>query len=121
MNNNLTPSLKNWHVLHTLSLTMLQLAEAGQWDELIEHEVSYVQLVEEIANNPISASNKSQFEQGRFILEQILSNEAQLKQLLQERMADLRHLIHQSGNQLSVTTTYGNMSGNILFPNNSEA
>ena len=34
---NFIPSLTDWHALHALSITMLDLAHSGKWDELIEH------------------------------------------------------------------------------------
>ncbi|MFY9995313.1 MAG: flagella biosynthesis regulatory protein FliT [Leclercia sp.] len=116
--NNPGTVLNNWHALHALSIAMLKLAHSGQWDELIEKEMEYVQLVEGIAQNPISACPPAQIEQARFILEKVLQNETELKGLLKARMDDLRNLITQTGKQQSVTSTYGKLSGNILYPEN---
>ncbi len=115
---NFIPSLTDWHALHALSITMLNLAHSGKWDELIEQEVNYVQLVESIARNPISPGNKLQTQQAKELLGMVLSNEAELKVLLQHRMEELRHLIDKTGKQQSLTSAYGNLSGKILFPNN---
>lgn len=116
--NNPSAALNNWHALHALSIAMLKLAHSGQWDELIEKEMEYVQLVEGIAQNPISACTPSQIEQAHFILEKVLQNETELKGLLKVRMDELRHLITQTGKQQSITSTYGKLSGNILYPEN---
>ena len=115
---NFIPSLTDWHALHALSTTMLNLAHSGKWDELIEQEVNYVQLVESIAHNPISPGNKQQTQQAKELLNLVLSNEAELKVLLQQRMEELRGLIDQTGKQHSVTAAYGNLSGKVLMPNN---
>ncbi|EPC9992670.1 flagella biosynthesis regulatory protein FliT [Enterobacter ludwigii] len=115
---NFIPSLTDWHALHALSVSMLNLAHSGKWDELIEQEVNYVQLVERIAHNPISPNNTFQTEQAKDLLKRVLANEAELKELLQMRMKELRGLIDTTGKQQSVTSTYGRMSGNVLFPNN---
>ncbi|MDR2264281.1 MAG: flagella biosynthesis regulatory protein FliT [Enterobacter asburiae] len=109
-------ALDNWQTLHTLSLTMLKHARSGLWDELIAHEITYVQLVEKISQNPISEANPSQIEQARFLLEKVLQNETELKALLATRMDELRSLIDQTGKQQSITSAYGKLSGNILYP-----
>ena len=116
--NNPSTALNNWHALHALSIAMLKLAHSGQWDALIEKEEQYVQLVEGIAQNPISSAPPAQIEQARFILEKVLQNETELKTLLRGRMDELRQLITQTGKQQSVTSTYGKLSGNILYPEN---
>ncbi|XTZ39938.1 flagella biosynthesis regulatory protein FliT [Salmonella enterica] len=113
-----SPALNDWHALHALSITMLNLARSGQWDELIEKEVSYLQLVDSISHNPITMYPPTQVEAARLLLEKVLENESLLKDLLAERMSELRLLINQTTNQHSLTTTYGKLSGNILFPKN---
>lgn len=109
-------ALDNWQALYNLSLTMLKHARSGLWDELITLEISYVQLVENISKNPISEAHPSQIEQARFLLEKVLQNETELKMLLATRMDELRSLIDQTGKQQSITSTYGKLSGNILYP-----
>lgn len=114
--NNPASALDNWQALYNLSLTMLKHARSGLWDELITLEISYVQLVESISKNPISEAHPSQIEQARFLLEKVLQNETELKMLLAARMDELRSLIDQTGKQQSITSTYGKLSGNILYP-----
>ncbi|ELE9244205.1 flagella biosynthesis regulatory protein FliT [Enterobacter kobei] len=114
--NNPASALDNWQALYNLSLTMLKHARSGLWDELITLEISYVQLVENISKNPISEAHPSQIEQARFLLEKVLQNETELKMLLATRMEELRSLIDQTGKQQSITSTYGKLSGNILYP-----
>ncbi|HDC4640339.1 TPA: flagella biosynthesis regulatory protein FliT [Enterobacter cloacae] len=114
--NNPASALDNWQALYNLSLTMLKHARSGLWDELITLEISYVQLVENISKNPISEAHPSQIEQARFLLEKVLQNETELKMLFATRMDELRSLIDQTGKQQSITSTYGKLSGNILYP-----
>ncbi|KEA51553.1 flagellar biosynthesis protein FliT [Mangrovibacter sp. MFB070] len=114
--NTVNSSLTLWHALHALSKTMLNLAHEGKWDELIEHEVKYVQLVESIAKNPVPPEQVRLVEEARDLLREILANEATLKGLLQSRMDDLRKLIGQTGKQKTLATTYGKFSHNILMP-----
>lgn len=108
--------LSAWQALHNLSLSMLKLAKAGQWDDLITHEITYVQLIEHISQNPITSTPRPHIEQARLLLENVLKNESELKELLAMRMEELRILIDQTGKQQSITSTYGKLSGNILYP-----
>ena len=94
---NTIPSLTDWHALHALSISMLNLAHSGKWDELIEQEVKYVQIVESIAQNPISSNNMLQIERAKELLKLVLENEAELKVLLNLRMKELRELIDTTG------------------------
>ncbi|AIR62810.1 flagella biosynthesis regulatory protein FliT [Cedecea neteri] len=114
--NDFISSLNEWYALHALSQTMLDLAHSGQWDELIEQEVKYVQLVEAIANNPIAQSSQRSQEEAKALLDMILANENQIKGLLNSRLSELRDLIDQSGRQKSLNNTYGFLSGNVLTP-----
>lgn len=109
-------SLQNWHALFALSNTMLSLAHEGKWDELIEHEVAYISLVEQIAHHPLPSDNLILQDKAKALLAKVLENESRLKTLLQERMEELQILINQTGKQKSLTTAYGRLSGNILIP-----
>ena len=114
--NKFISSLSEWHALHALSQTMLDLAHSGQWDELIEHEVKYVHLVENIAQNPISQGTHMDQEGAKSLLLKIIANETELKVLLQNRLFELRDLIGQTERQNSLNNAYGNLSGNVLIP-----
>ncbi len=114
--NTVNSSLNNWHLLYALSKTMLDLAHEGKWDELIEHEVKYVQLVENIAQNPVPPDQTYMVEEARQLLGRILENETHLKVLLQNRMDELRALIGQADKQKNLASTYGKVSHNILLP-----
>ena len=114
--NNPSAALSHWQALHAQSIAMLNLAHSGQWDALIEQEMHYVQLVEKISQTPIMSCSPAQVEQARALLEMILENENALKALLKVRMDELRNLIDQTGKQQSITSTYGKLSGNILYP-----
>ncbi|CAM7671341.1 flagella biosynthesis regulatory protein FliT [Lelliottia nimipressuralis] len=109
-------SLKKWHALFALSNTMLSLAQSGKWDELIEQEVAYVTLVEQISVTPFPPDSKHIQDQAMAILKNVLQNEVTLKVLLQERMEELSGLLAQTGKQKNVNITYGKLSGNVLFP-----
>lgn len=49
--------LSAYQQIHTLSEQMITLAQAGQWDALIEMEIGYVQAVEKPPNWQVSLSH----------------------------------------------------------------
>lgn len=102
------PLLSAYQHILTLSNQMIALAQAGQWDSVVELEVSYVQAVERTAQcTSISDASMALQEILRNKLQQILNNETELKRLLQQRMNELRVLIGQSTRQSIVNSTYG--------------
>lgn len=109
-------SLKKWHALYALSNTMLSLAQSGKWDELIEQEVAYVSLVEEISTTPFPPDSKHIQDQAMVILNQVLQNELLLKDLLQERMSELSGLIAQTNKQKTLTLPTGSCQVTYYFP-----
>ncbi|WP_380178888.1 flagella biosynthesis regulatory protein FliT [Kalamiella sp. sgz302252] len=119
---NIAPHLMSiYQQLLVLSQSMLRLATEGDWDKLIEMEVDYVSAVEKLAactqQTPVPAQTQDQL---RPVLRHILDNEAEVKNLLQARKAELSRLISQTGRQKSVNKAYGGMAGVILFPQNSQ-
>lgn len=111
------PSLQQWQHLLAVSKKMLTLAMQSQWDELVENEVEYIQLVEALTQQTEPPTEPSQHFQVREILRQVIDNENEIKRLLKIRMDELRGLIQQGNQQQSLNTTYGNLSGNLLVPN----
>ncbi|WP_431221976.1 flagella biosynthesis regulatory protein FliT [Serratia sp. L9] len=100
----------------TLSNQMIALAQSGQWDALVELELDYVQAVEKTAEfASISGSSPALQEILRNKLQQILSNETELKRLLQQRMDELMVLIGQSTRQNVVNSTYGQFHDRALL------
>lgn len=108
--------LSTYQQIHTLSSQMIVLAQTGQWDALIEMEVSYLLAVEktaqfaEFSEHPLALQ-----EILRNKLQQILSNETELKRLLQQRMDELKLLIDQSTQQNIVNNTYGQFHDRALL------
>ncbi len=108
--------LSAYQQIHTLSSQMIALAQSGQWDALVELEMSYIQAVEKTAQFAgISGSSMALQEILRNKLQQILNNETELKRLLQQRMDELRILIGQSTRQNVVNNTYGQFHDQALL------
>ncbi|MGD8162352.1 flagella biosynthesis regulatory protein FliT [Pantoea sp. FN0307] len=109
--------LRRYQQLLMLSNTMLTLAKQSQWDELIGHEVGYIQAVESVtqaaAGTPLPAAMQTQI---RPLLKQLLDNEKLIKDLLIIRMDELRSLVNQGNQQKNVTSAYSRFSGNVLHP-----
>jgi len=109
--------LHHYQQLLLTSNMMLSLAKEGRWDELIQHELSYISAVEKLTQLQNMADAAPTI-QGllRPLLKQILDNEVELKTLLHQRMEELRTLVGQTSRQHNLNSTYGRLSGNILFP-----
>ncbi|ALX95615.1 MULTISPECIES: flagella biosynthesis regulatory protein FliT [Serratia] len=102
--------------IHSLSEQMITLAQAGQWDALIEMEITYVQAVEktaQLAGIPEPSSSLQDILRGK--LQQILKNETEVKRLMQRRMDELTVLIGQSTRQSAVNSTYGQFHDRALL------
>jgi len=99
--------IQEYDVIFALSEQMLILAQAEKWDELIGLEISYLQAVEAVTQQPLSAaipasvSNKI-----RETLVRILENETQLKSLLNGRLKTLSEIIGQSIKRQEVNAAY---------------
>ncbi|AKG71909.1 flagella biosynthesis regulatory protein FliT [Serratia fonticola] len=108
--------LSAYQQIHTLSEQMITLAQAGQWDALIEMEITYVQAVEktaQLAGFPEPSSTLQDILRSK--LQQILSNETEVKRLMQLRMDELTVLIGQSTRQSAVNSTYGQFHDRALL------
>jgi flagellar protein FliT len=108
--------LSAYQQIHTLSEQMITLAQAGQWDALIDMEMNYVQAVEktaQLAGIPEPSSSLQDILRGK--LQQILKNETELKRLMQLRMDELTVLIGQSTRQSVVNSTYGQFHDRALL------
>lgn len=109
--------LVRYQQLLKLSQSMLSLAVAGNWDDLIDCEMNYLQTVEQVTHKDIPDSLPSGLQaQIRNAIRQILDNESQLKTLLSGRMDELRGLVESTTHQRNISNTYGKMSSSILFP-----
>ncbi|MCZ4058144.1 flagella biosynthesis regulatory protein FliT [Pantoea sp. LMR881] len=109
--------LQGYQQLLKLSNAMLAQAKQGQWDDLIACEMTYLRSVESVARDQdISGFTSKQQMQIRPLLKQVLDNENELKGLLFGRMDELRSLVQTTTQQQKVTSAYGRLSGNILYP-----
>lgn len=111
----------HYHGLIALSQQMLLLARAGEWDELIQHEMRYVSSVQELAQST-AASVPSMQEQAQLrpLLQQLLTNEDEIKRLLQGRMQELSSMVAQHSRQKSVLNAYG-QQGSVMLPSEKES
>ncbi|MGF6191168.1 flagella biosynthesis regulatory protein FliT [Serratia sp. 2723] len=108
--------LSAYQQIQTLSEQMITLAQAGQWDTLIEMEITYVQAVEKTAQLAgIPELPPALQDILRNKLQQILCNETELKRLMQLRMDELTVLIGQSTRQSVVNSTYGQFHDRALL------
>ena len=110
--------LNRWQRIALLSHSLLELAQRGEWNLLLEQEVIYLQSIETVAEaqTPPGLTRSIQDMVAAYI-KQTLDNEQQLKLLLKQRLDELSGLIGQSSRQQSLNNAYGRLSGMLLVPN----
>ncbi|QMI05550.1 flagella biosynthesis regulatory protein FliT [Citrobacter sp. RHB25-C09] len=110
--------INRWQHIARLSQSLLELAQRGEWDHLLEQEVTYLQSIEAVVETqtPPGITRSIQDIVAGYIKE-TLDNEVLLKVLLQQRLDELSSLIGQSSRQQTINNTYGRLSGMLLVPN----
>lgn len=109
--------INRWQQVVLLSQSLLELAQRGEWDLLLEQEVTYLQCIEAVMKTQTPQGlQKSVQDLLAGYVKQVLDNEVLLKQLLQERLNELSSLIGQSTRQQTLNNTYGRLSGMLLVP-----
>lgn len=110
--------INRWQHIAQLSQSLLELAQRGEWDHLLEQEVTYLQSLEAVveAQTPPDITRSIQDIVAGYI-KQTMENEVRLKILLQQRLDELSDLIGKSSRQQSINNTYGRLSGMLLVPN----
>ncbi|KGB01539.1 flagella biosynthesis regulatory protein FliT [Leclercia pneumoniae] len=110
--------INRWQRIALLSQSLLDLAQRGEWDLLLEQEVTYLQAIEMVMDTqtPPGMTRSIQDMIAGYI-KQTLDNEQQLKDLLRVRLDELSGLIGQSSRQQSLNNAYGRLSGMLLVPN----
>ncbi|MFE8048561.1 flagellar protein FliT [Brenneria goodwinii] len=101
-----------------LSNECLLLAKKAEWDKLIDFSHRYITTVEKLSQ--LSLSENIQLpsdarQKIKIMLQQILNNEVEIKQLLQARMSELKGLINVTSQQHSVNATYNKFSDKKSF------
>lgn len=108
--------LSEYQQILTLSEQMLALATEGNWDALVDLEMTYLKAVESTANITISSCSSLMLQDLlREKLRAILDNEIEIKRLLQLRLDTLSDLVGQSTKQQAVNNTYGQFPDHALL------
>ena len=109
--------INRWQRIALLSHSLLDLAQRGEWDLLLEQEVTYLQCIEVVMEEqtPPGITRSIQDLVAGYI-KQTLDNEQLLKTLLQQRLDELSNLIGQSTRQKTLNNAYGRLSGMLLVP-----
>lgn len=109
--------INRWQRIALLSQSLLELAQRGEWDLLLEQEVTYLQSIETVmeTQTPPGITQSLQDRVAGYI-KQTLDNEQLLRELLQNRLNELSNLIGQSTRQKSLNNAYGRLSGMLLVP-----
>jgi len=111
--------LQGYQALLKLSNLMLAQARSGLWDELIANEAAYVRSVESVARDQDTGVLPSAVRlQLRPLIKQVLDNELILRDMVAQRMDELRSLVHTTSQQQKITSAYGGLSSKVLYPGN---
>ncbi|EKR9113660.1 flagella biosynthesis regulatory protein FliT [Salmonella enterica] len=102
--------INRWQRIALLSQSLLELAQRGEWDLLLQQEVSYLQSIETVMEKQTPPGIT------RSIQDMVAGYIKLLKGLLQQRLDELSSLIGQSTRQKSLNNAYGRLSGMLLVP-----
>ena len=109
--------INRWQRIALLSQSLLELAQRGEWDLLLEQEVTYLQSIEAVVETQTPPGmTRSIQDLVASHIKQTLDNEQLLKTLLQQRLDELSNLIGQSTRQKTLNNAYGRLSGMLLVP-----
>lgn len=109
--------INRWQRIALLSQSLLELAQRGAWDLLLQQEVTYLQSIEAVMEEQTPTGiTRSVQERVTGYIRQTLDNEQILKSLLQQRLDELSGLISQSTRQKTLNNAYGRLSGMLLVP-----
>lgn len=109
--------INRWQRIALLSHSLLELAQRGEWNLLLDQEVNYLKSIETVveAQTPPDLTRNVQ-DMAAVYIKQTIENEQKLKILLKQRLNELSGLIGQSSRQQSLNHTYGRLSGMLLVP-----
>lgn len=110
-----TELISHWKKVALMSQLLLVLAQKAEWEQLLDQEENYLRSVESVLDPSLVIINPATQNIIEKYLKETLSNEMQLKILLQQRLENLGKLIGQSVRQRSINTTYSNASGIVLL------
>ncbi|MFT0531459.1 flagellar protein FliT [Castellaniella hirudinis] len=96
--------LQHYQAIAKLSASMLKLAQAQQWDELVAEGLKYQQAVDRLRQlEPLSDEQR---EARRKLLTQILDDDAHIRQLVAPELDRLGHLLGTIKRQRTVLQAY---------------
>ncbi|WP_323011355.1 flagellar protein FliT [Castellaniella sp.] len=96
--------LQHYQAIADISASMLKLAEAQQWDELVDLGTQYYQAVDRLRQ--LEPLDDDQREARRNLLTQILDDDAHIRQLVTPELDRLSHLLGTIKRQRTVLQTY---------------
>lgn len=101
-----------------LSNECLLLAKKAEWDKLIDFASRYVTTIEKLSQLTSGQSIRlaaDERQKARITLQRLISNEGEVKLLLQARRDELRGQINVTGQQQTVNNAYSQFAGRKNF------
>ncbi|WP_084790283.1 flagellar protein FliT [Candidatus Sodalis sp. SoCistrobi] len=100
--------LSYYQQVDSLSELMLEMAQQGQWELLIDQEKKYVFAVAKIAEHTGAMTAVLSEDQQQCIarvFQQLIKNEEEVKRLMQQRLSELHGMISVSSKQHTLVMT----------------
>ncbi len=102
------PSLATFEALSTLTERMLQTAQAGDWDRLVELERECRQLAEALQAAPQPPLTPEEQRRKAALIRKVLADDAEIRSLAVEWMAELERLLGVHRRERALHRAYGN-------------
>ncbi|MBT9431013.1 flagellar protein FliT [Candidatus Sodalis endolongispinus] len=105
--------LSYYQQVGSLSELMLEMAQQGQWELLIDQEKKYVFAVAKIAEHTGAMTAVLSDHQQQCIarvFQQLIKNEEEVKRLMQQRLSELHGMISVSSKQHTLNAAYSKFS-----------
>ncbi|MCE8002347.1 flagellar protein FliT [Billgrantia ethanolica] len=94
---------------------MLELARAGEWDDLIERQSGYLQLADRLRQLDKEAQlNQTEIQLKADLLEAILADDLAIREQLLERRNELGQLMGASRRQRDLHRSYGKQASIVV-------
>jgi len=86
-------AMDHYESIANASSDMVSAARAGDWESLAESQQRCARLVEDLRNNPESATQPAQQKRRIHLIRTILANDAAVRELTEPWLAELRHML----------------------------
>lgn len=99
--------IETYEALEALTERMAVAARAAEWDQLTELEASCRPLVAELQSGASPELPAPDLQRKKELILRILDRDAEIRRLVEPRLATLEHMLHSFRNQRRLDNAYG--------------